>query len=116
MDFFNRVSIGVLTAAAGLFGSVLGLFIHAEINTLRQRISYLFGGFGCSILLTGPIADWLQLAEDKQTTWLPAIGFFLGLFGMALLQRVKHTVDNLDVGAVLAARFRDILNAIRGQK
>lgn len=116
MDYLNRVSISTWAAVTGLCGSVLGLFVHAEINTLRQRIAYVFGGVCCSTIFPRPVADWLQLADDKQLIWLPAFGFILGLFGMALLQRLKHTVDNLDVGAVLAARFRDILAAIRGQK
>lgn len=116
MDYLSKLSIGVLTAIAGLVGSLLGIFIHAEINTLRQRFAYFFGGLSCSVLLSWPIADIMKISVEKQNIWMPAIGFTLGIFGMALLQRAKHTVDNLDIGAVIAARFRDILSAIRGPK
>lgn len=116
MDYFNRLSLSALTAIAGLCGTVLGLLIHAEINTARQRVAYLLGGNCCSILFTPVAAEWLAIEPEKMPIWLPAIGFTLGLFGMALLQRIKMTVDNLDIGAIIAARFRDVVAAIRGQK
>lgn len=110
MDFLHKLSLTAWIILAGFCGAIVGLVIHTEIRTFWQRVFFVLGGVLTAFFFAEPIGAYLALTEPKS---IGAVGFTLGIFGMSLLQRVKVTVENVDIAAILKARWRDILGVFR---
>lgn len=112
MDFLERLFVGASLIAACVCGAVVGLVVHTEIRTFWQRVSFFFGGICTAFFLTAIVTKYLSVTDTQGTA---AIGFLLGIFGMSLLQRVKSTVESMDIGEILKARWDDLIAVFRSR-
>lgn len=113
MDLWQKVSSASWVLLAGIMGAIVGLVVHTEIRTFRQRACFLLGGVVTAFYLSEPVGHYLALTDERS---IATIGFLIGVFGMSLLQRVKETLNSLDIGAIAAARWKDLIGAFkRGQ-
>lgn len=110
MDLWQKVSSASWVLLAGIMGAIVGLVVHTEIRTFRQRVCFLIGGVTSAFYLSEPVGHYLELSDERS---LACIGFLIGVFGMSLLQRVKETLNSLDIGAIVAARWNDLVGAFK---
>lgn len=80
---------------AGFFGSLVSLkFVP---GTFFEKTLMLAGGVALSYFATSPVTDWLAIPKTEGL-----IGFFIGLFGMALVSKVYEVLLLLDATAIAA--------------
>ena len=79
----------VLKLAAGLAGAVVSLrFVQ---GSYLERLTMALGGAALSYFGTTPLSDWLVAPKAEGV-----IGFFIGLFGMAIVAKVYEVIQLLD--------------------
>jgi hypothetical protein len=87
--------INVFKLVAGLAGAVVSLrFVQ---GTWMERTLMAVGGAAMSYLGTTPLAEWLQAPKAEGV-----IGFFIGLFGMAIVAKIYEVVQLLDAKQIAA--------------
>ena len=80
-------------AAPGVIGSLIALpFLR---GTWPMRLSMVIGGCALSYFGTTPLAKYLGMVEAQGL-----VGFFIGLFGMALVGKVYEAVQAFNASAV----------------
>lgn len=102
MDWLEKLSGKTLLLAIAVASAFVGLVVNTEIKTFKQRMAFFIGGIFCSYFLTAPACRWMGVVDQDYTS---VIGFFLGVFGMSLVQQVKRKVDTLDLVAVIKAHM-----------
>ena len=97
----------IVKLIAGFFGSLVSLkFVP---GTFLEKALMLAGGVALSYFATSPVTDWLAIPKTEGL-----IGFFIGLFGMALVSKVYEVLLLLDAAAIAAdlwAAFKRKLGA-----
>lgn len=102
MELFEKLSGRTWLLLVGICSAFVGLVIHTEIKTFRQRLAFMAGGTFCCLFCTGPVTRYLNVTDPD---YVSLTGFLLGIFGMSLLQRIKAYVDSLDIIAVIKSRM-----------
>jgi len=102
MDWLEKLSGKTLLLVIAICSAFVGLVVNTEIKTFKQRIAFFIGGIFCSYFLTAPACRWAGVVDPD---YRGVIGFFLGVFGMSLVQRVKVKVDSMDIVAVIKSRM-----------
>ena len=94
--------IHVFKLAAAVTGALVSLrFVQ---GTWPERLIMAAGGAAMSYLGSGTLAAWLNAPEA-----LGLIGFFTGLFGMAIVAKVYEGIEAIDakkVGAEIWEKFK----------
>lgn len=79
----------IFKLVAGIAGAVVSLrFVQ---GTWVERLLMAVGGAALSYFATTPLAEWLAAPRAEGV-----IGFFIGLFGMAIVAKVYEVVQILD--------------------
>ena len=85
--------------AAGVAGAVVSLrFVQ---GTFFERLTMAIGGAALSYFATSPLAEWLGAAKSEGV-----IGFFIGLFGMAIVSKIYEVIQMVDAKQVAADTWR----------
>lgn len=85
----NDNDFSLFKLAAGLAGAVVSLrFVQ---GTYLERLTMAVGGAALSYFGTTPLADWLAAPKAEGV-----IGFFIGLFGMAIVAKIYEVIQLLD--------------------
>ena len=81
--------ISFFKLAAGIAGAVVSLrFVQ---GTYMERVTMAVGGAALSYFATTPLSEWLAAPKAEGV-----IGFFIGLFGMAIVSKVYEVIQLLD--------------------
>ena len=89
----NEVPREIAHAAPGVIGSLIALpFLQ---GTWPVRLAMVTGGCALSFFGTIPLAKYLGMAEAQGL-----VGFFVGLFGMAIVSKVYELVHTFNASAV----------------
>lgn len=85
----NEHDFSMIKLAAGLAGAVVSLrFVQ---GSYLERLTMALGGAALSYFGTTPLSDWLAAPKAEGV-----IGFFIGLFGMAIVAKVYEVIQMLD--------------------
>lgn len=89
----EHVDVSVLKLIAGIAGAVVSLrFVQ---GTWVERMVMALGGAALSYFASDPVAKWLAAPEA-----LGLVGFFIGLFGMAIVSKVYEVIQLIDAKEV----------------
>lgn len=85
----NENDISLFKLAAGIAGAVVSLrFVQ---GSYFERVTMALGGAALSYFGTTPLSDWLAAPKAEGV-----IGFFIGLFGMAIVAKVYEVIQLID--------------------
>lgn len=85
----NENDISFIKLAAGIAGAVVSLrFVQ---GTYLERLTMAVGGAALSYFGTTPLSDWLAAPKAEGV-----IGFFIGLFGMAIVAKAYEVIQMID--------------------
>lgn len=89
MNMADQAEISFLKLTAGVAGAVVSLrFVQ---GSYPERLTMAIGGAALSYFGTTPLADWLQAPKAEGV-----IGFFIGLFGMAIVAKMYEVIQLID--------------------
>ena len=89
----------IVKLAAGIAGAVVSLrFVQ---GSLFERTTMAIGGAALSYFGTSPLASWMA-AQNAEGV----IGFFIGLFGMAIVSKVYEVIQMMDAKQIAADTWR----------
>lgn len=95
MDWLDAIlgMLGINKAAAstGLVGAAIAA-LRANAKRLQRFLIFMLGGF-VGTLLPPLIVKWGKMEPDP--TVYSALGFFLGYFGISLLEAMQNAFDKL---------------------
>lgn len=87
--------VHIFKLVAGVAGAVVSLrFVE---GTWPERFLMAVGGAALSYFGTTPLAEWMQAPKAEGV-----IGFFIGLFGMAIVAKIYEVLQLMDAKQIAA--------------